>query len=148
MFYGDQRDQTREFFFTVWNKMQAKSPLLPLEAQIASVLEWHPEYANVFSTDENKDADYTVENGESNPFLHMGMHLALREQLSTNRPLGIQEIHKKYCSVLGDAHKAEHLMFESLGEVLWQAQRNHQAPDEKRYLELLNERIPSAYSHK
>jgi len=148
MFYGDQRDETRQFFFTVWEKMQSKAPLLPLEAQIASVLEWHPEYSSLFSKLDNKDADYSIEQGQSNPFLHMGMHLALREQLSTNRPLGIQAMHQKYCNALGDPHMAEHLMIESLGEILWQAQKNHQAPDEQRYLQLLTERLPNAFKRK
>lgn len=145
MFYGDQRDETRQFYFTVWEKMQSKAPLIPLEAQIASVLDWHPEYHSLFSKGDNKDADYTIEQGQSNPFLHMGMHLALREQLSTNRPFGIQEIHQKYCDALGDSHSAEHLMIESLGEILWQAQRNHQAPDEQKYLQLLTERLPNSF---
>ena len=148
MFYGDERDETRQFFFTVWEKMQAKAPLLPLEAQIADVLEWHPEYMGLFSKDDSKDADYTIEKGESNPFLHMGMHLALREQLSTNRPSGIQDMHQQYCEALGDVHIAEHMMIESLGEILWQAQRNHQAPDEHKYLQLLNERLPNSFKRK
>ncbi len=145
MFYGDQRDQTRQFFFTVWGKMQAKAPLLPLEAQIASVLDWHPEYHDLLSQDNNLETNYTIEKGQSNPFLHMGMHLALREQLSTNRPLGLQAIHQMYCQALDDEHEAEHLMIETLGEILWEAQRNHQAPNEQRYLQLLKERLPNKF---
>lgn len=145
MFYGDQRDETRQFFFTVWEKVQSNSPLLPLEAQIADVLLWHPEYTEIFSQEENKQTNFSIEEGKSNPFLHMGMHLALREQLSTNRPLGLQAIHQQYCEAIGDEHEAEHQMIETLGEILWQAQRNHQAPDEQRYLQLLKERLPNKF---
>ncbi len=145
MFYGDQRDETRQFFFTVWEKMQIKAPLLPLEAQIASVLDWHPEYHGLLSKDHNKEADFTIEQGQSNPFLHMGMHLALREQLGTNRPIGLQAIHQQYCATLGDEHDAEHQMIETLGEILWEAQRNNQAPNEQRYLQLLKDRLPNKF---
>ncbi|NNC97788.1 MAG: DUF1841 family protein [Gammaproteobacteria bacterium] len=144
MFYGDQRDQTRQFFFAVWQKLQNNSPLLPLEAQIADVMHLHPEYNAFFADpDHNSDADFSVETGQSNPFLHMGMHLALREQLGTNRPAGIQDTFRAYCEYYEDAHVAEHNMIETLGEILWDAQRQGLAPDEQRYLSLLKQRLPS-----
>ena len=68
----------------------------------------------------------------------MGMHLAIREQVSTNRPAGIRDVHARLASKLGDAHQAEHAMLECLGEALWQAQRNNTLPDETAYLESLN----------
>ena len=143
MFYGDQRQDTRAYFFTVWLTMQQKAPLLPLEGQIADVISLHPEYAELVSDPEkNLDQDYSIEKGQSNPFLHMGMHLALREQLGTNRPLGIQELFRQYAEKLGDTHPAEHRMIETLGEILWEAQRMGTAPNEVRYLQLLQERLP------
>jgi len=143
MFYGDQRNDTRQFFFTVWQKLQDKAPLLPLESQIADVLTLHPEYTDIVSDpDKSIDADYSIEKGQSNPFLHMGMHLALHEQIGTNRPLGIQAVHQQYCTKLGDSHHAEHAMMETLGEILWEAQRSGTAPNEQRYLELLQQRLP------
>ena len=146
MFYGDQRDETRQFFITVWDKMQANAPLIPLEAQIADVLQLHPEYDSLFSKGKDSlDTDFSIEKGQSNPFLHMGMHLALREQLSTNRPLGLQAIYETYCNNLGDKHTAEHQIIETLGEILWEAQRNGTAPNEQRYLQLLRERTPNQF---
>ena len=143
MFYGDQRDETRQFFFTVWKKTKNASPLLPLEAQIADVMQLHPEYEDFFADpDKSVDADFSIEKGQSNPFLHLGMHLALREQLATDRPIGLRNIHKDYCAKTGDPHHAEHLMIETLGEILWNAQRQGIAPDEQRYLILLKERLP------
>lgn len=66
----------------------------------------------------------------------MGMHIALREQTSTDRPTGIQKIHQKLCTRLGQ-HEAEHAMIECLGEALWVAQRNNSMPDDKGYLNCL-----------
>lgn len=144
MFYGDQRHDTRAFFFTVWQKMQNKAPLLPLESQIADVISLHPEYSEVVSDPQkNLEQDYSIEKGQSNPFLHMGMHLALREQLGTDRPVGIQKLYQAYCLKLGDEHGAEHHMLETLGEILWEAQRFGTAPNEQRYLQLLSERMPA-----
>jgi hypothetical protein len=67
----------------------------------------------------------------------MGLHLAIREQVATNRPAGIADIHGALSKKLGDAHKAEHAMLEALAETLWEAQRNNRAPDEQAYLERL-----------
>jgi len=142
MFFGEQRQDTRSFFFAVWQKMANNTPLLPLEAQIADVIQIHPEYHSVISDPEkNLDQNYSIEKGQSNPFLHMGMHLAIREQVQTDRPSGIQSIFKMYVHQYQDEHVAEHHMFESLGEILWQAQQAGSAPNEQRYLELLKTRL-------
>jgi hypothetical protein len=81
--------------------------------------------------------DYSPEGGQSNPFLHMGMHLAIREQVTTNRPAGVAPIHAALAARLGSAHEAEHRMIECLGEALWRAQRSGLPPDEAAYLEAL-----------
>ena len=80
--------------------------------------------------------DYTPEMGQTNPFLHMGMHIAIREQLGGDRPAGILAVHQRLCRRL-DSHAAEHLMMECLGETLWEAQRGGGEPDERVYLERL-----------
>ena len=74
---------------------------------------------------------------DGNPFLHMGLHLALREQLGTNRPAGIALVHQRLMQRGVEAHAAEHRMMGVLGETLWQAQRAGRAPDERQYLEAL-----------
>ncbi|MGH8300094.1 MAG: DUF1841 family protein, partial [Steroidobacteraceae bacterium] len=81
--------------------------------------------------------DYTPEGGRENPFLHMGLHLAIREQVATDRPPGITQIQQSLVKRLGDPHAAEHAMLERLAEVLWESQRSGRAPDEQRYLERL-----------
>ena len=119
-----------------WNKRVSGSPLSPLEAQIADVIELHTEYQALLSSDD-LDRDYLPDGGEANPFLHMGLHLGLREQIATDRPPGIRAIRDALVSNTGDPHEAEHRMIECLAETLWEAQSNNTAPDEQRYLERL-----------
>ena len=121
-----------------WRKFSARQPLQPLEAQLAAVVAEHPEYLQWIEAGEAAlAAEFTPESGRQNPFLHMGFHLALREQVATDRPKGIAQIHEKLATKLGDAHAAEHVMLEPLAEALWEAQRNNRMPDEQAYLERL-----------
>ena len=107
----------------------------PLDSMIADVVAAHPEYhRSLESGDGGLDTDYPPENGQSNPFLHMGLHLAVREQVSTDRPPGIAAIFAALCKQSGDSHAAEHAILECLAESLWEAQRAAGPPDEQRYL--------------
>ena len=65
----------------------------------------------------------------------MGLHLAIREQVATNRPAGIAGEHARLAARTGDGHEAEHRMLEALAEVLWEAQRSGKPPDENAFLE-------------
>jgi hypothetical protein len=122
-------------YVDAWRKHRDRAPLQPLEAQIADVVSLHPEYhALLEAGGESIDHDWSPEAGETNPFLHMGMHLAIREQVATNRPTGIMSIHETLVSRSGDVHLAEHLMMEVLAETLWRAQRDGGPPDEATYL--------------
>jgi hypothetical protein len=125
-------------YLEAWRRSRDAMPLEPVQAQIADVVALHPEYhAALESGAEALDKDWDGSDGQSNPFLHMGMHLAIREQAATDRPAGIAAIHSRLCMRLGDAHAAEHLMMECLAAALWQAQQNARAPDESDYLEAL-----------
>jgi hypothetical protein len=138
VFAGQSREQLRTLYLQAWRKFSAKQPLEPLEAQLAAVIAEHPEYiAWIESGDAALEAEFTPERGQPNPFLHMGLHLAIREQVATNRPTGITQIHRALTAKLGDAHAAEHVMLDPLAETLWEAQRNNTAPDERLYLERL-----------
>jgi hypothetical protein len=120
-----------------WQKRCEKTPLTPLEAQIADVIECHPEYhADVMSDELNKD--YSPDAGKTNPFLHMGLHLGIREQITTNRPPGIASVYSALSARIGDAHLAEHRMIDCLAEALWEAQSQNTAPDEQKYLASLH----------
>ncbi|MEJ1966635.1 MAG: DUF1841 family protein [Gammaproteobacteria bacterium] len=138
MFAGQSREQLRRMYLEAWRKFSAKQPLEPLEGQLAAVIAEHPEYLQwVEAGDAAIAAEFTPESGRQNPFLHMGLHLAIREQVATDRPKGISEIHRRLATKLGDAHAAEHAMLEPLAEALWEAQRNNRMPDEQAYLERL-----------
>ena len=131
------RDEIRQTYLSVWQKIQSGSVLEPMESVIADVIEMHPEYQRLLDDkDQSLEREYTPEAGQTNPFLHMGMHIALREQTSTNRPVGIREIHDKLSNRFG-VHDAEHAMMECLGEALWRAQRDNTLPDEVEYLDCL-----------
>ncbi|HVY79746.1 MAG TPA: DUF1841 family protein [Steroidobacteraceae bacterium] len=137
-FAGQSRDQMRRMYLDAWRKFSAKQPLEPLEAQLAAVIAEHPEYLDVIEAgDAAIAAEFTPERGRQNPFLHMGLHLAIREQVATDRPRGIADVHRALTARLGDAHSAEHTMLEVLAETLWEAQRSGRAPDEQAYLEKL-----------
>ncbi len=138
MLFGQNRDQLRQFYFDAWQKHQQKRELTPLEKIIADIIALHPEYhAMLANPAQAKQQEFTPEMGQSNPFLHMGMHIAIHEQLSTNRPFGIQDVYRRLLAIHQDAHHAEHLMMDCLGEAIWHAQRNGSAPDEQQYLENL-----------
>ena len=138
MFAGQSREQLRRMYLEAWRKFSAKQPLEPLEGQLAAVIAEHPEYLQwIEAGDDAIAAEFTPESGRQNPFLHMGLHLAIREQVATDRPTGIADIHRKLATKLGDAHAAEHAMLEPLAEALWEAQRNNRMPDERAYLERL-----------
>lgn len=138
IFTGQNRDQMRRMYLQAWRKFSARQPLEPLEAQLAAVIAEHPEYVQWLEAgDVALGAEFTPEGGRENPFLHMGLHLAIREQVATNRPAGIAEVHKKLAERLGSPHEAEHAMLEPLAETLWDAQRQGRMPDEQAYLERL-----------
>jgi hypothetical protein len=67
----------------------------------------------------------------------LGLHLALREQLATDRPKGIAQIHRRLSASPLEGHHAEHRMMGALEQALWEAQRTGRMPDETRYLEAL-----------
>jgi hypothetical protein len=135
MFYGQTPTETRQFFFLSWSKYNQKQPLTPLEQQLAAVILDHPEYHSLLNNpDANLEKNYFPELGETNPFLHMGLHLAIREQVSTDRPPGIHVIFNELTKKTQDPLTAEHDMMTCLAESLWQAQRHQSMPDEAAYL--------------
>jgi len=138
VFSAQTREQLRQMYLDAWRKYTARQPLEPLESQVAAVVAEHPEYVPLLeSGPQALTADYTPEAGRENPFLHLGLHLAIREQVATNRPPGVTSLHQSLCQRLSDPHAAEHAMLEVLAETLWEAQRLGRAPDEQRYLERL-----------
>ena len=137
VFDHHSREQLRRTYAEAWAKHLANSPLTPLEALITDVIGAHPEYQSILADADTAIAfEQNAAGSAENPFLHMGLHLAIREQVATNRPAGIAEIHQQLSARLG-AHEAEHAMLEPLAETLWEAQRQGRMPDEQVYLERL-----------
>ena len=140
MLFTQDRTRTRQLFRSAWQKFLSEETLEPLEKQIVDLLKDHPEYHPLLtSSDELLDHDFTAEDGSENPFLHLSLHLALREQVGTDRPLGIASITRSLLLKHGDGHTVEHLMIERLGLFLWEAQRQSREPDEQAYLQSLRE---------
>ena len=135
MIFGQDRNELRRMYADAWQKRLDGKVLSPLEAQIAQVVEEHPEYQGAVTGDLGKD--FGVEGGQTNPFLHMGLHLGVREQVATDRPAGIAGIFRALAARAGDSHDAEHRMIDCLAETLWESQRQNRPPDEATYLERL-----------
>lgn len=135
--FGQDRTELRQMFFTAWKKHLTKQVMEPLEAVVAKIIELHPEYHSLLENQDTLDKDYTPEMGETNPFLHMAMHISIQEQLSTKRPTGIEQLHQSMLNKVKDPHETEHLMMECLGKMLWEAQSQNKMPDEGDYLNCL-----------
>ena len=141
MFNPSQLD-VRNFFFDVYAKAQLKHELTDLEKIAYTIILTHREYHSILA-DRNKYLDYqwTVEMGQTNPFLHLSMHMSIVEQLSIDQPFGIKALYQELCTKSGDAHAADHEVMDCLGEMLWQAQSTRQAPDAQIYLSCLNRKL-------
>jgi len=129
MLWGQDRSSLREAFAAAWRGYQAGKPQDKQALMIAEVVALHPEYHADVDSDAARDRDYDGSDGQSNPFLHMAMHIAVREQLTIDRPPGVVKIHRQLTRRLGDVHAAEHQMLECLAEVLWSAQLDGKEPD-------------------
>ena len=141
MFSTDRRAM-RKFFSESWRKYKASEVMEPLELLVAELVADHPEYHQLLASKDALDDDFSIAEGESNPFLHLSMHVALREQAKANRPNGFATAYGQLCSLRGDRHDAEHAMMECLGKVMWEAGRKSTPPDEREFLECVKRMIP------
>jgi hypothetical protein len=137
MLYTSDRDKLRQFYVDCWHKARHNLPMDPMEQMVAHVIEMHPEYHAMLQNENHLGNEYKPEQGETNPFLHMGMHLGLQEQVVMDRPKGIQKIYQQLGEKYGDVMKTEHAMMECLAEMMWQAQKDQKEPDEIQYLKCL-----------
>lgn len=141
-FGGYTREQLRSSYAEAWRKHLARIPMTSLESIIADVIAHHPEYQSLVGDAGAVQAfESSAESAAENPFLHMGLHLAVREQLSIDRPPGVRQVRQALAARLGDEHDAEHVLMEALAETLWEAQRSGRPPDERRYLDRARARI-------
>jgi hypothetical protein len=140
MFTPSQHD-VRRFFCEAFRKHRANEILTPLEAIARDWVIQHPEYADILmDADAAVAADYSVESGQSNPFLHLSMHLSIQEQISIDQPQGIRQAFLALAQRLGSEHEAHHQIMECLGEMVWNSQRNGLPPDGAAYVECVKRR--------
>lgn len=138
--FNPTREQVRDFFIQTWQKYQHKAPLSDMEKIAVGWMLQHPEYHEILSNPEARSKDYTVAEGQTNPFLHLSMHIAIEEQLSIDSPPGIRKVFE-HLSAKTNEHEAHHEIMECLGQVIWQSQRNRTPLDHQLYIELLQQRI-------
>ena len=139
--FNPSRDQARQLFFDAWHKYRHRKVLSGMEDMALGVILLHPEYHRILDDVERyRDKDYSPEMGDTNPFLHMSMHIAIKEQLSIDQPVGICERFDRLLKRCGDEHEAMHQVIECLAEMIWQAQRGQSAPDATIYFDCLDRR--------
>jgi hypothetical protein len=136
--FNPSREQARQFFFDAWRRFRHAESLSGLEQVAVEVVLEHPEYhALLHAPERNLDRDFSADAGTMNPFLHLSLHLAIREQLAIDQPRGLRAEHERLVRELGSEHDAAHAVLECLGETLWQAQRLGTGPDAAVYLDCL-----------
>lgn len=142
--FKPSREQARQLFFDTWRKYRQHEILSGIEMIVLEVILLHPEYHGILD-----DAgrylykDYSPEMGDTNPFLHMSMHVTIKEQLSIDQPIGICERFARLQKNTGSEHAATHQIMECLAEMIWQAQRNQSAPDATIYFDCLDKQLRS-----
>ena len=139
--FNPSREQARQFFFDTWRKYRQREMLSGMEDVALEVILLHPEYQVMLDdTERYHDKDYLPEMGDTNPFLHMSMHIAIKEQLSIDQPAGILKRFERLLKETGNEHDAMHQVMECLAEMIWQAQRSRSALDASIYFDCLDRR--------
>lgn len=142
--FGNDRNALRTTWRTAWQRHAEQLPLEPLQAELVDLMRLHPEYHAALGLQSGLLAGGHGESDSeaaAGAFMHLSLHLALREQLATNRPSGVRAVHARLARRHGEPHSAEHAMIEVLARMLWDAQRAGRAADEREYLEALR-RLP------
>jgi hypothetical protein len=135
-------NDVRTFFFDTYTKGEQNQILSALEKIAYSVILEHPEYRSVLSNpDKYMQMNWLPESGETNPFLHMSMHISILEQLSINQPFGVKDLYQKLVAKLNDEHEAQHQVMDCLAEMIWQSQYSGMQPDPAIYLSCLKNKI-------
>jgi len=138
--YNPSREQVRDFFIETWRKHRVLEVLTPLESMALDWIIEHPEYHALLEDPQAREAEFSVEAGQTNPFLHLSMHLAIAEQVSIDHPPGIREAYRQL-TVRSNAHDAAHDIMECLGQVVWEAQRLGTPLDSDTYIDLIRRRV-------
>ncbi|MBF5039538.1 DUF1841 family protein [Methylophilus sp. 13] len=139
--FNPSRDEVRQFFFDAWAKFKQLQALTELEKMAVGIMHMHPEYHDILDQPAHYlQQAYYPEMGETNPFLHMSLHLSIQEQISINQPIGITQAYGKLCTRFQEEHAAQHALLECLAETIWLAQHNQTGLDAAHYLQLIEQR--------
>ena len=128
---SQDRFKQREFLANSWQKHINDQISEPLEIQLALIIQKHPEYHALIN---DINLEYFPEQGKTNPFLHINLHLTLQDQLALNQPIGINDIYKKLIAIHSDTHEVEHMMMECIAEMIFNSQKNHTTLNQDNYL--------------
>ena len=140
--FNPTRDQARQFLIDAWRKRREKLPATPLETIAADIVELHPEYQPLLTSGSDAlEKEWTPDQGDTNPFLHLSLHLAIAEQLSIDQPPGIRAAYDGMLARHGDRHHALHSILDCLSETIWRAQRDRTTPDGEAYLECIRRAV-------
>lgn len=138
--YSNDRRQMRQPFLDAWKKQLEGHPMTALELKISEVIGQHPEYHELMADPERAlEKDWLPENGETNPFLHLGFHLSIREMVQIDQPPSFRQQYQVLCHKTGDNLAAEHLIMECLSEALWRAQRDGTEPNSAALLQCISD---------
>ena len=132
--FSSDRSKQRQYLKQAWEKYTSHEQLEPLELQLSKIVEQHPEYQNLIK---NLDSEYFPEQGNTNPYLHINLHLTLQDQITMDQPKGIRDIHSQLIVKIKDAHEVEHMMMEHIAEMIFNAQKNNAAFDLDGYIQAL-----------
>ena len=140
MFQPSQHD-VRRFFCDARRKQREALPLSAMEVMAADWIAEHPEYHDdLADVDAALAASYSVEEGRTNPFLHLSMHLSIAEQCGIDQPTGIRQAVTLLAARRNGLHQAHHEVMECLGEMIWSSQRSGLPPDGQAYIEAVRRR--------
>jgi len=134
--FAPSQIEVRRFFCATYRKWREGAPLIPMEAIAADWIAEHPEYHDELADEEAAVAAvYTVEDGRTNPFLHLSMHLTIAEQQAIDQPAGIRQAIELLAARRNSLHEAHHVAMDALGEMIWASQRSGLPPDGHAYLD-------------
>jgi hypothetical protein len=144
MLYQPTQADVRRFFCTVYAKAGNNSTLEAIETIASLWIDEHPEYhtdlKDVDAALQDLSQIINTDDGKTNPFLHLSMHLTITEQCSIDQPRGIRQAVELLTARLDSLHDAHHVVMECLGQMIWDAQQNKQTPDGQAYVEAVQRR--------
>jgi len=135
MFNPSQED-VRRFFCSVYTKSRNAQPMDAIEILAGQWIAEHPEYhADLRDQDAAISRIYPEGSGQTNPFLHLSMHLSISEQCSIDQPRGIRQAVELLTHKRQSLHIAHHEAMDCLGTMLWESQRAGRPPDGPSYID-------------